>query len=86
MAEFSEAALNPKTHNHLYMSHTDLHFHPTPKPFGNSSKRGTGVAKGHDDWFDELHLKSHVFKKVANAYKECIDGFGSTDKVVRAKP
>lgn len=23
------------------MSHTDLHFHPTPKPFGNSSKRGT---------------------------------------------
>lgn len=45
-----------------------------------------GVAKGHDDWFDELHLKSHVFKKVAHAYKECIDGFGSTDKVVKAKP
>ncbi len=31
--------------------------------------------RGHakeDDWFDELHLKSDAFKKVANAFKYCI--------------
>ncbi len=25
-----------------------------------------------DDWYDELHLKSHAFKEIANVYKYCI--------------
>ena len=33
-----------------------------------------GIAKGHHDWFDELHLKSHVFKKVAKVYSMFING------------
>ncbi len=33
-----------------------------------------GIAKYEDgDWFDELHLQSRVFKKVAALYKQCID-------------
>jgi len=32
-----------------------------------------GTAKGPNDWFDELHLKSHVFKKVAIAFEHFIE-------------
>ncbi len=31
-----------------------------------------GVANNGNDWFDELHLKSNVFEKVAHSYDECI--------------
>lgn len=31
-----------------------------------------GTAESKDDWFDELHLESHAFKKVAKKYEECI--------------
>ena len=32
------------------------------------------IAGGSKGWFDELHLKSHVYKKVAYAYRIMIDG------------
>ena len=32
-----------------------------------------GVPKQQSDWFDELHLKSHKFKEVAQAYTKLID-------------
>lgn len=32
-----------------------------------------GVAPKFDDWFDELHLISTVYKKIAKTYKLCID-------------
>jgi hypothetical protein len=28
-----------------------------------------------DHWFDELHLYSHMFKKVARAFEQCIDSY-----------
>lgn len=31
-----------------------------------------GIAQEEDDWFDELHLKSHAYKVIAEAYKDCI--------------
>ncbi len=31
-----------------------------------------GTANGIDDWFDELHLKSHKFKEVADTFKQTI--------------
>ncbi len=34
-----------------------------------------GVAKSKDDWFDELHLESEVFKKVADKYYKKIKDF-----------
>jgi hypothetical protein len=30
------------------------------------------TAKGYHDWFDEIHLKSHVYKKIADTYLKCI--------------
>lgn len=29
----------------------------------------------HNHWFDELHLRSHMYKRVAAAFEECIDGY-----------
>ncbi len=31
------------------------------------------IPKSQDDWYDELHLKSHKFKEIAIRYKELID-------------
>lgn len=50
------------------------------------------VAGGFDGWFDEIHLKSHKFKVVANAYKHLVfeggvrNGFAfdKDKKVIRA--
>ena len=42
-----------------------------------------GVAKGQKDWYDELHLKSHVFKKVARVYSRLINGEIKGEKVIR---
>lgn len=35
-----------------------------------------GVAKSHDDWFDELHLKSHAFEKIGKMMYDCIKSYG----------
>jgi hypothetical protein len=32
-----------------------------------------GLAKSEKEWYDELHYKSHIFKKVAKAYEYVID-------------
>ena len=32
------------------------------------------IAPNHDDWFDELHLKPHNFRKVAGVYSKLING------------
>lgn len=42
-----------------------------------------GVAKCQKDWYDELHLKSHVFKKVTRIYSMLIDGKIKGEKVIR---
>jgi len=34
-----------------------------------------GICTSHRDWYDELHPKSFIFKKIARKYQECIDGF-----------
>jgi hypothetical protein len=41
-----------------------------------------GTARNKNDWYDELHLKSHRFKEVAEAYKSIING-QCTDKIIR---
>lgn len=41
-----------------------------------------GVATSQDDWWDELHLHSEGFEKIALAYKACINKT-SEDKVVK---
>ena len=41
-----------------------------------------GVA-GRDDWRDELHLKSDVYKKIAMTYKKCINSSDKTKKRYR---
>ncbi len=42
------------------------------------------VAQSSKDWYDELHLKSHVFKRVAKAYNYVIDNYqNGIDKVIR---
>jgi hypothetical protein len=41
-----------------------------------------GLAK-EDDWYDELHYKRHVFRKVSKAYSRIIDDHTSCTKVVR---
>lgn len=33
-----------------------------------------GICRSRYDWYDELHPKSYVFKKIAQKYQECIDG------------
>ncbi|UCH14720.1 MAG: hypothetical protein JSV22_01855 [Bacteroidales bacterium] len=42
-----------------------------------------GVAKGQKDWYDELHLKSHIFKKVAKVYSMLINGEIERKDVIR---
>jgi hypothetical protein len=32
-----------------------------------------GVAQNFDDWFDEIHLKSHQYKRIAKAYQYVIE-------------
>ncbi|MCG9873734.1 MAG: hypothetical protein MH321_02980 [Leptospiraceae bacterium] len=32
------------------------------------------IAKDQNDWYDELHLKSHKYKEAANRYKAIIEG------------
>jgi hypothetical protein len=44
-----------------------------------------GVAGGFDGWFDEIHLKSHKFKIVAEAYKHLIFE-GKTKKNISFDP
>ncbi|PKL85695.1 MAG: hypothetical protein CVV22_05915 [Ignavibacteriae bacterium HGW-Ignavibacteriae-1] len=45
-----------------------------------------GVAESRDDWFDEMHLKDHAYRKIAKAYQYIIDGKNvNCDKVVWAK-
>jgi hypothetical protein len=31
------------------------------------------LVNGSDEWFDELHVKSHVFERVAKKFEACID-------------
>jgi hypothetical protein len=33
-----------------------------------------GACNNYHDWYDELHPKSGVFKKIAQRYQDCIDG------------
>jgi len=43
-----------------------------------------GVAEKSGDWYDELHYKSHVFKKVAKAYEYIIENHAfNINKVIR---
>ncbi len=42
-----------------------------------------GVAKGKKDWYDELHLKSHKFQKVAEVYSMLINGEIKDKNVIR---
>jgi hypothetical protein len=35
----------------------------------------SGICTSRNDWYDELHPQSFVFKKIARKYQECIDGF-----------
>ncbi|WP_114780676.1 hypothetical protein [Botryobacter ruber] len=42
-----------------------------------------GVAPSFDDWFDELHLTSEKYQRIADAYKRCIDGNPPPAKVIR---
>ncbi|MBN2482281.1 MAG: SGNH/GDSL hydrolase family protein [Bacteroidales bacterium] len=41
-----------------------------------------GICKRKDDWYDELHPQSMIFKRIAQKYQECIDGLAK-DKVLR---
>lgn len=41
-----------------------------------------GTAKGPEDWWDEIHLHSEGFEKIAKAYQYCID-HNLTQKVIR---
>lgn len=43
------------------------------------------IPKNQKDWFDELHLKSHNFKKVADLFAYAIDNYktGDLPKVIR---
>lgn len=42
-----------------------------------------GLASGEDDWYDELHYKRHVYRKVAKAYTRIIDSQSTCSKVIR---
>lgn len=43
-----------------------------------------GLATKEEDWYDEMHYKSHVFKKVADAYNYVIENHGNNiAKVIR---
>ncbi|MBN2274844.1 MAG: SGNH/GDSL hydrolase family protein [Bacteroidales bacterium] len=36
------------------------------------------ICTSRHDWYDELHPKSGIFKKIAQQYQKCIDGFTKT--------
>ena len=38
---------------------------------------------GEDDWYDELHPKSKIFRKIARTYKQCIENKVCEKKVYR---
>lgn len=40
-----------------------------------------GVAKSAKDWYDELHLKSGGYKKIAATYQQCIESTNPTTKI-----
>ncbi|MFK7920596.1 MAG: hypothetical protein AB8H47_01505 [Bacteroidia bacterium] len=42
-----------------------------------------GTANSEDDWFDEIHLKSHAFQKIADTFQTCIESGDKTKKVYR---
>ncbi len=45
-----------------------------------------GVAKNKNDWYDEIHLTSKSFKKVAQAYEKCMEEFQDTNnKILTAR-
>lgn len=43
-----------------------------------------GIAPEKDDWFDELHLKSHMFRKAANVYKYVFENYTELSSTVKA--
>lgn len=43
-----------------------------------------GVCSERDNWYDELHPKSQIFRKIAQKYQDCIDG-KVIDKVIIVK-
>jgi len=42
-----------------------------------------GLASNKNDWFDELHLESEIFKKVADKFYTCIDHFRKNNGVLK---
>jgi hypothetical protein len=43
-----------------------------------------GLARGPEDWYDELHYRNHKYKVVAGAYSHIIENHGTCPKVIRA--
>jgi len=41
-----------------------------------------GVCSDKKDWFDELHPKSYIFRRIAEKYANCIDGT-IKDKIIK---
>jgi len=41
-----------------------------------------GVCRDKKDWFDELHPKSYIFRRIAEKYANCIDGT-IKDKIIK---
>lgn len=46
-----------------------------------------GLTTSHDDWYDELHLKKHLYKRVAKSYEYIIRNHRSLDnrRIIRTK-
>jgi hypothetical protein len=44
-----------------------------------------GVATSENDWYDELHLKSHKYKQIANTYEACIEAPSKGPRIYFAK-
>lgn len=46
-----------------------------------------GLTQSHDDWYDELHLKRYMYKRVANAYEYIIRNHRSLGdrRIIRTK-
>lgn len=42
-----------------------------------------GLAKGKEDWFDELHYRRNVYRIVADAYSHIIKNHGNCEKVIK---
>jgi hypothetical protein len=43
-----------------------------------------GACRNNNDWYDELHPKSRIFKRIAKLYQDCID-HKTTSKVISLK-